>query len=305
MNGATAVAALPWWARHEFLLRRLHSLTGLVPVGAFMLMHLLVNASLLNSPATFQANVYRIHGLGRLLWVVEWFFIFLPLMFHAGLGVLIIRGSVPNVGNYPYAGNIRYTLQRVTGIVALLFIGWHVFHMHGWFHFEAWQQMVARPLSGSLFRPFNAASSVYLGMQGWVVPVLYGIGILACVAHLANGIWTMGITWGAWTSVEGQRRASAVCAVLGLIFAVLGLAALAGTQIVSLPEALYSEDRMVKSKLANEEVSLDQVDEKTWTPEEREAIERRLPTPIQPQESQPAADEAAKTQPAAAARGLR
>ena len=78
-----------------------------------MLMHLLVNASLLNSPATFQANVYRIHGLGRLLWVVEWFFIFLPLMFHAGLGVLIIRGSVPNVGNYPLCG--QHPLHAAAG----------------------------------------------------------------------------------------------------------------------------------------------------------------------------------------------
>ena len=74
----TAVAESSWWVRNEFLLRRLHSLSGLVPVGAFMVVHLTVNASLLNenSAATFQANVLRIHGLGRLLWVVEWMFIF-------------------------------------------------------------------------------------------------------------------------------------------------------------------------------------------------------------------------------------
>ena len=238
MNGASAAAELSWWTRHEFLLRRLHSLTGLIPVGAFMVVHLLVNASLLNSPATFQANVYRIHSLGGLLWVVEWGFIFLPLMFHAILGLIIIRGAVPNVSSYPYVNNVRYTMQRVSGIIALLFISWHVFHMHGWFHFEGWLQNVAEPLGGAQFRPFNAATSVALGMQGIVYPTLYAVGILACVFHLANGIWTMGITWGVWTSPGAQRRANGICLASGLAVAVLGMAALVGTQSVDLTAGL-------------------------------------------------------------------
>ena len=64
--------------RHEFLIRRLHSLSGLIPVGAFMTVHLLVNATVLDSPRTFQDKVYSIHGLGKLLPIVEWGFIFAP-----------------------------------------------------------------------------------------------------------------------------------------------------------------------------------------------------------------------------------
>ena len=212
MNTKTAPPAVSstasqdsWWLRHQFLIRRLHSLSGLIPVGAYMVVHLSVNASILNSPATFQSNVYQIHSLGRLLPLVEWTFIFLPLIFHAVLGVAIIRGGLPNVGSYQFSGNVRYVLQRVTGIIAFLFIFWHVFHMHGWFHNDWWMRTVAEPLGGAQFRPFNAASSVMIAMSGVVRPVLYAIGILACVFHLANGIWTMGITWGVWVSPAGQR----------------------------------------------------------------------------------------------------
>ena len=50
---------------------------------AFMTVHLLANASVLESPGTFQRAVYQIHSLGKLLPVVEWGFIFLPILFHA------------------------------------------------------------------------------------------------------------------------------------------------------------------------------------------------------------------------------
>ncbi len=275
MNDLTEGTEASWWTQHEFLLRRLHSLSGLVPIGAFMVTHLLVNASLLNSAATFQTNVYRIHALGRMLWLVEWLFIFLPLMFHGILGLIIIRSGVSNVSGYPYSSNLRYTLQRISGIIAFLFIGWHVFHMHGWIHIESWMRM-ARNLQGSQFRPMNAASSVVYAMQSWWIVALYAIGILACVYHLANGIWTMGITWGIWTSPAGQRRANWIAGGFGLAVAVVGIAALVGTQVVSLEEALQSEKRM-EAQLAEDRILWEETElpweppeHKSWTPEELE-----------------------------------
>ena len=80
--------------RHEFLIRRLHSLSGLVPVCGLLCVHLLANASVLEGPAAFQKTVYQIHGLGDLLPVVEWTFIFIPILFHAIIGVVIIRGGL-------------------------------------------------------------------------------------------------------------------------------------------------------------------------------------------------------------------
>ncbi|MCA9168104.1 MAG: succinate dehydrogenase cytochrome b558 subunit [Planctomycetales bacterium] len=259
-------------------MRRLHSLSGLIPVGAYMVVHLLTNSSVLDSAATFQENVYRIHSLGKALWLVEWGFIFLPLLFHAIFGVIIIRGGLPNNSNYPYARNLRYTLQRVSGMIAFVFILWHVFHLHGWFHSEAWLTNVAEPLGGAQFRPYNAASSLALALRGFVVPVLYAIGVISCVFHLANGIWTMGITWGVWVSPQAQTRASWICLVFGLGLGVVGLSALTGAKTLSVPEALESEDRKFESKLAADDISAESAEHKRFSAEEREKIAEQFAT---------------------------
>ena len=56
-----------FFLRHQFLILRLHSLSGLLPVGAYMTVHLLTNASTLGGPAMFQKNVDLIHSLGPAL----------------------------------------------------------------------------------------------------------------------------------------------------------------------------------------------------------------------------------------------
>lgn len=263
--------------RHEFLIRRLHSLSGLVPVGAYMVVHLLTNASVMDRPATYQRAVYQIHSLGRLLPVVEWTFIFLPLLFHAIIGVVIVRGGLPNHSTYTYRNNIRYTLQRATGMIALVFILWHVFHMHGWFHFEGWLENVARPLGGARFRPYNAASSLGAAMAGFVVPAVYLVGVLSCVYHLANGLWTMGITWGIWTSPTAQRRADWACLAFGIGLTVVSLTAIVGAKRVDLKQAVESEQRMFDAKLAGDEISPDEARHKRLSDEEREQLRDSAP----------------------------
>ena len=117
-----------FYGRHEFLIRRIHSLCGLIPVGAYMVVHLITNASILNGVETFQNLVYQIHSLGKALWLIEWGLIFVPLIFHGVFGVVIIMGGKSNTSNYPRAANVRYALQRISGMIALLFIFYHVFH---------------------------------------------------------------------------------------------------------------------------------------------------------------------------------
>jgi succinate dehydrogenase / fumarate reductase, cytochrome b subunit len=251
-------------ARHEFLIRRLHSLSGLIPVGAYMCIHLLTNASTLDSSATFQRAVYQIHSLGSLLPVVEWVFIFIPILFHAVFGVVIIRGGLPNYGSYKYVSNLRYTLQRATGMIAFVFIMWHVFHMHGWFHFAtdtwSWREDVAEPLGGAQFAPYNAASSLGAAMAGVVYPIFYAIGVLSCVYHLANGIWTMGITWGVWISPAAQKRADRICIAFGIALAFVGLSALGGAVRIGDHGERYEEAKAVEEKMWNAKVASGEID---------------------------------------------
>ena len=252
--------------RHSFLIRRLHSLSGLVPVGAYMVVHLLVNASVLNGPATFLNNVLNIHKLGAALPFVEWTFIFIPILFHAIVGVVIVAGGLPNTNHYPLAANYRYTLQRATGMIAFVFIALHVFHMHGWFHQDSWVAYVVNPLGGGQFKPYNATSTAGLALtQRWgllpgaAIAGLYLLGILSCVYHLANGIWTAGITWGVWTSPPAQRRALTVCTALGVLLFAVGCGALFGLRsAVDTPEKLQAlqeeEARIVKLKIEEGEI---------------------------------------------------
>lgn len=250
-----ADSSLSFLQRHEFLIRRLHSLSGLIPVGAFMCVHLLVNASVLNSAETFQNNVYLIHSGDKLLPLVEWAFIFAPILFHAVIGVVIIKGGLPNNSNYRYGANWRYAMQRATGMIAFVFIMAHVFHTHGWFHFDGWRDM-AQSMGGAAFSPFNAASTLKVAMSGVIVPVFYAIGVLSCVFHLANGIWTMGITWGAWTTPKAQSRALAICSGFGVVMAVVGMSALWGATNPATAEGETSveairaaEDRMYEARV--------------------------------------------------------
>lgn len=244
-----------FFVKHEFLIRRLHSLTGLVPVGAFMVVHLLVNASILNGASTFQKNVYQIHSLGKLLPLVEWAFIFLPIIFHAVIGVWIVYTGRSNTAVYQYSPNWRYRLQRISGMIAIVFIFFHVFHLHGWFHAEWWKEGVAEPLGMAQFRPYNAASSLAASMGGFVWPVFYFVGIVACVYHLANGIWTMGITWGVWITPEAQQTASKVCTAGGVLLLLVGLSGLAGALMTDVKVAEEVEREMYEYRVKSGDVA--------------------------------------------------
>lgn len=216
--------------RHEFSIRRLHSLSGLLPVGAYMCIHLLTNASVwanTDRRDVFQQNVDTIHSLPALP-VVEWTCIFLPLIFHAVAGVAIAVNCQPNTGSYRYGSNIRYTLQRVTAWIAMFFIFYHVAQMHGWVPIESVKERLRQGGLFAQFDPENATQTVVDTLASVGQKVVYSVGVLACVYHLANGLWTMGITWGVWTTPGAQRRANYACIAFGVALAAVGLGALAG-----------------------------------------------------------------------------
>ncbi|MCH8150295.1 MAG: succinate dehydrogenase [Planctomycetes bacterium] len=214
--------------KHYFLIRRLHSLSGLVPVGVFLCIHLMVNASILlpGEPGhEFQKAVERIHALGPVLKPVEILGIFVPLAFHALLGFQIIFSSQSNAQQYRYGSNIRYTLQRGTGMIAAVFIVYHVWQMH-------W---LGARLGGGEFalhdeagRATGALTTAMLIQQSvWIAPV-YAVGVIATVFHLANGIWTSLITWGITIRPKTQRGAGYACTAFGIALTLLGLGALNG-----------------------------------------------------------------------------
>lgn len=260
--------------RHDFLIRRLHSLSGLVPVGAYMCVHLLTNASLIGGASVFQNNVFTIHSL-PLLPVIEWTFIFLPIIFHAVAGVWISRNAKSNLQQYRLAGNRRYTWQRITAYIAIVFIFTHVFHLHGWFQNEWWLKSIAEPLGMAKFRPYNAASSLATALSGFLWPVFYTIGVLACTFHLANGIWTAGITWGVWLTPKSQRRASVACTLFGLLIGAAGLSSLVAAKTTKVETATITENEMYEARIRAHTIEPD--DHKR---SEGHALKELMPEPV-------------------------
>ena len=215
--------------RYYFLIRRLHSLSGLIPLGVFLCLHLGANATILVGGAApggeFQRSVDRIHALGPLLVPVEIVGIFIPLAFHALLGFQILFSGRSNAQDYPYAGNIRYTLQRVTAVIAFFFIVFHLWQLH-------W---VGAVFGGGAFavhdaggNPAAARTTADALQSAWWVAPIYAIGIVSVVYHLANGVWTSLITWGITIRPQAQRTAGYACAVFGVLLCLVGLGALRG-----------------------------------------------------------------------------
>jgi len=196
--------------RRHFLLRRLHSLSGLVPIGVYMLLHVYVaNATILAGPRAFNWVAETLESVPRfMLLFVEIFLLWLPIAFHSFYGLFIVREAEHNFTAYPYARNVLYSLQRYTGVMALLFIGFHMY-------------------TTRLYNYFFGVPINYDTMHGWIsnplVFAVYLLGVLAAVFHLTNGISTFCITWGITVGVRAQRAVQRVCTVLFVVMGATGL----------------------------------------------------------------------------------
>lgn len=194
--------------RRHFALRRLHSLSGVVPVGAFLVVHLWTNSKAMLGPASFGKAVEEINHIPFLI-VVETLGIFLPLAFHAIYGVVLAFQSRPNVGAYGYSRNWMYMLQRVTGVIAFVFI---VIHLKDF--------RVAKALGVMQYQGFFGELGNVLAVR-WRA-LLYLIGTSAAVFHFANGLRTFLWAWGITVSERSQRFAAIVSATLGAALWFLG-----------------------------------------------------------------------------------
>ncbi|SDX46723.1 succinate dehydrogenase [Thiocapsa roseopersicina] len=199
----------------HFLLRRLHSLLGLLPVGAFLIFHLWEN-----SQSRFGAEHYNEHVVAALkgmnyLPLMEIFVIALPLLFHAGYGLVITAQMRAELARYSYTRNRLYWMQRVSGIGILLFLLLHVgmTRIAGF-----WDPSVG----DDLFAHMQA-----MLIQPWMLG-LYLVGLLLSVFHLANGLASMAIVWGLTTSVRGQTLFGWVCVLIGVLLAAMGIHGLMG-----------------------------------------------------------------------------
>jgi succinate dehydrogenase / fumarate reductase cytochrome b subunit len=203
------VAPLRAGAGYSFFWRRLHSLTGIVPVGVFLLEHFLSNAAATNGPAAYNAQVKFLTGLPFRLWL-EIFGIFIPLAFHALYGVYIWWRGENNVIDYPWAGNWFYTLQRYTGIVVFAYVTYHIWYMrfagvHLVEHADASFWKVQNELTNPLALAF------------------YVVGVIAAAWHFGYGLFLFAAKWGLVTGSKAQKRAQTAGIAVSVLLSLIGL----------------------------------------------------------------------------------
>ena len=189
----------PPWSRT----RRLHSISGVVPIGAFLVLHLWTNAAASGGADAYNAAARRLQELPFLV-VLEILFIGLPIFFHGIYGFYITATESPAAAGRTPVRHALAVFQRVTGIGAFVFI---LFHL--------WTSRLVQLHDHEaldLFRLMQAALA-----SPWI-RAGYAAGILAATAHFSAGLWTFCETWG---FLPGRRARVALAVAAAGIFCLL------------------------------------------------------------------------------------
>lgn len=198
-----------------FILRKLHQLTGIMPLGFFLLEHFYTNSKALAGAADFNSAVKDLQSIPYILFV-EIGGIFIPLIYHAVYGMVITVEMRPNNLYYPYARNWFYTVQRVTGFILFFFITFHVLN----FRFGLIPGLNTLSVAQHPDQAFNVVAREFKMIPIFIV---YVIGITATVWHLANGIWLFLVDWGITIGERAQKITGYACLAFGIFLLAVGI----------------------------------------------------------------------------------
>ncbi len=193
----------------EFLNRRLHSLLGVIPVGLFLVQHLVVNHFATRGPEAFNEAAHFMEML-PFRYLLEIVIIFLPLLYHAIYGVYIAFTAKNNVSNYGFLRNWLFMLQRVTGIITFIFVAWHV-----------WETRIAAALGAEV--NYDMMASI---LSSPVMLVFYLIGVISTIFHFANGLWSFAVSWGITVTPRSQVISTYVTLAIFVALTIVGVRAI-------------------------------------------------------------------------------
>jgi succinate dehydrogenase / fumarate reductase cytochrome b subunit len=200
------------------LAERLFSLTGVVPLGAFLVVHVVANARALRGEEAFVSTV-RTFGRIPALALVEALFVYLPLAVHALLGLRMIVARRPMSRPRPYPRGVFFAM-RVTGVLVLAFLAMHLPELR-------FRTPGVRPGGPELLTALTSDLSSTSHGVPWRSVLYLAAG--GCVAfHFAAGLWgylaslPRSVWQGSDRRARGLRRGAAWAA--GVLAALLWLA---------------------------------------------------------------------------------
>jgi len=211
---------------NSYYFRKIHSLLGVIPVGFFLIEHLLTNYEAVKGHAAFVDQINWLNGLPLVLFM-EIFGIWLPLLYHAVYGLYVAYQARNNVSNYGYFRNRMFFLQRVTGVITFLFVAWHFFETR-------LQVAFGNVEHGELGLTMHDIAT------NPVMFTIYVIGIVSAVFHFSNGMWSFLVSWGITVGPRAQRISTyiwmGVFVVMAVMF-IMSLVSFTGAEFEQLPAA--------------------------------------------------------------------
>lgn len=200
-------------SQYNFLIRKVHSLLGIIPVGIFVIFHLLLNSSSLIGVSNYQTVIGVMKGAGVYVNFLEIFVIAIPLLIHALYGLYIVFLSKNNAFQYSYYRNWAFYLQRITALITFVFLLWHVY-----------------ALRLAVHEPSEVISTLVETLQNPMLFILYIVGVVSAIFHLANGIATFLMSWGITIGPRSQDVITVVSLALFVALSVFSIAILFGLQ---------------------------------------------------------------------------
>lgn len=231
---------------NNFLLRKLHQITGIVPLGIFFGVHMFTNSKAMNGAAVFNDAVGDIHHLPYLLFI-ETFGIFLPLLYHSVYGMMISAEARINT-NYNYGRNWLYIFQRVTGVFLFIFLLFHLLHFRWGFFGSFGLTQIA--VAGNAEKAFTIVSADFKVL--WVL-IFYIFGVAATAWHLAYGLFLFAVDWGIVIGEKAQSLLLKGVAAVGIgLFAIGTNAAFSFVRPCGLLPGFMCEQKVEKVEKVNE-----------------------------------------------------
>jgi len=201
--------------RDPYIWHRLHSASGIFPIGFFLLQHLIANSYALRGAAAYN-TVIKVYGGLPFVAVLEIVLIYVPILYHSIYGIWITAYGQTNLGKYKYGRNWMYFLQRASGVIAFFYIGYHIYFTSLQKYILLWQHNPDPEIAiryGAMAH--QMADPLHFAIQA--------IGIIATVFHFTNGLWNFCIRWGITISAHSQRLNQYACWGLFFVFAGMGL----------------------------------------------------------------------------------
>jgi succinate dehydrogenase / fumarate reductase, cytochrome b subunit len=191
----------------SFINRKLHSLLGVFPVGLFLTQHLVINHFATRGPESFNEAAHFMENL-PFRYFLEIFLIFIPLLYHAIYGIYIAFQAKNNVSNYGFFRNWMFVWQRISGVILVIFISWHV-----------WETRLAYALYDTPV-DYNMMANILSSLP---MLIFYIVGVVAATFHFANGLWSFAVSWGIAVSPRSQKITTYVTLGAFVALTVIGI----------------------------------------------------------------------------------